>query len=146
MNLFTIGFTGKNARRFFELLQQAGVKRLIDIRLNNRSQLAGFTKQDDLAFFLEAIAGIEYLYLPELAPSKSLLNDYKSQKLDWESYQKVYRKLLDERRVSHHFQAQLFDQSCLLCSEHLPDQCHRRLAAEYLNQQWQFPFSLQHLR
>lgn len=146
MKLFTIGFTGKNARQFFELLQGAGVKRLIDIRLNNRSQLAGFAKRDDLAYFLEAIAGIEYLHLPELAPSKELLNGYKNKALSWADYKRIYPQLLDERSISQQLSPELFDQACLLCSEHLPDQCHRRLAAEYLNQQWQQPFTLQHLR
>ena len=146
MKLLTIGFTEKTARHFFERLQAAGVKRLVDIRLNNRSQLAGFAKRDDLAYFLDVIAGIEYLHLPELAPSKELLDGYKSKMIDWEGYQAIYQQLLVDRQVERQFNATAFDHACLLCSEHLPSRCHRSLAADYLNQQWGHPFIIEHLR
>lgn len=133
MKLYTIGFTKKSARRFFELLTDAGVKRVVDVRLNNSSQLAGFAKRDDLSYFLEAVAGIGYVHLPELAPTPDIINEYKKNKGSWADYEKQYLALiknLDMKELAATFQSG----DCLLCSEETPGRCHRRLLAEYLQQ------------
>lgn len=132
LTLFTIGFTKKNAPTFFSLLKQAGVKRIIDIRLNNESQLAGFTKKDDLRYFLKTIADIEYRHLPELAPTKEILNDYKKKKITWLDYEQRFKDLLNQRKPETLLALSELDKACLLCSEAKPDRCHRRLVAEYL--------------
>jgi len=136
IKLFTIGFTQKPARKFFTALKQAGVKRVIDVRLNNQSQLAGFSKKDDLAYFLKEIGGIDYLHLPELAPTQDILDTYKKRKGDWRVYEEAFGALLARREVEKTLKPELFQQGCLLCSEHLPQHCHRRLVAEYLNAKW----------
>jgi uncharacterized protein (DUF488 family) len=136
INLFTIGFTQKTAQRFFETLIQAGVKRIIDTRLNNISQLAGFAKRQDLAYFLHTIGRIEYIHLPELAPTQEILDDYKKKKGDWETYERKFLQLMHDRQIETHLSPDLFDRSCLLCSEANPHFCHRRLVAEYLSDQW----------
>jgi uncharacterized protein (DUF488 family) len=135
-NLFTIGFTQKSAQQFFTMLKQARVKRVVDVRLNNVSQLAGFSKKDDLAFFLKEIGGIDYLHQPELSPTQAMLDRYRNQKEGWSAYEKAFLKLLAEREVEKRLDPALFDHGCLLCSEHLPHHCHRRLIAEYLNEKW----------
>jgi len=132
LTLFTIGFTKKNAHTFFSLLKQGGVKRVIDIRLNNESQLAGFTKKEDLKYFLKAIADIDYIYRPELAPTKEILNDYKKKKITWVNYEQRFRELLNQRKPETLLSPSELDKACLLCSEPKPDKCHRRLVAEYL--------------
>lgn len=129
--LYTIGFTKKTAKQFFEALEAAAVRRVIDTRLNNRSQLAGFSKADDLAFFLERVSGIDYLYEPSLAPTQDLLDRYKKQKGQWDEYAADYLNLIKGREPERRFSALELDGSCFLCSEHEPDHCHRRLAAEY---------------
>jgi len=131
MTIFTIGFGKKSARDFFTILKNNGVRSLIDIRLNNTSQLAGYTKKTDLEYFLKTIAHIEYIYLPEFAPTKDLLDDYKAKKISWEAYEKEYARLLNSRKTQ--LDVISFDQACLLCSEPTPKQCHRRLLAEYLS-------------
>lgn len=130
--LFTIGFTKKSARQFFTLLQTAGVRRLVDVRLNNASQLAGFAKKNDLAYFLEKICNIGYIHLPLWAPDQALLEQYKKKKLDFTAYEKKYRALLKQRDIEKTGVPQINDKDCLLCSEHDPEFCHRRLAAEYI--------------
>ncbi len=132
MNLYTIGFTKKTAEDFFNLLTKNNVKRLIDIRLNNKSQLAGFAKGEDLKFFLNNIGQIEYKYMIEFAPTDSLLEGYRKKQISWEEYEKQYNKLLTERDVLKNKDISIFDNACLLCSEEKPDYCHRRLLAEYL--------------
>ena len=132
MNLYTIGFTKKTAEDFFNLLTKNNVKRLIDIRLNNKSQLAGFAKGEDLKFFLNNIGQIEYKYMIEFAPTDSLLEGYRKKQISWEEYEKQYNKLLIERDVLKNKDISIFDNACLLCSEEKPDYCHRRLLAEYL--------------
>lgn len=132
----TIGFTRKNAAQFFGLLMAAKVSRVIDIRLNNTSQLAGFAKRDDLSFFLEKIAGIDYLHEPLLAPSESILSDFKQGRIDWSGYEKQFIELMQQRRVADVLDPTLLDGSCLLCSEDAPDFCHRRLVAEFLRARW----------
>lgn len=136
MKLFTIGFTKKTARRFFELLKASGARRVVDVRLNNLSQLAGFAKKDDLAYFLKEICGIEYVHLPELAPTQEMLDEYKKQKGDWGTYEKRFLKLMKERHIEATVPKQTIAEGCLLCSEERPHQCHRRLVAEYLKAQW----------
>jgi len=132
LNLFTIGFTKKTAEEFFDLLIKNNVKNLIDIRLNNKSQLAGFAKGEDLKFFLNKIGQIEYKYMPEFAPTEDLLKGYRKNQISWEEYEKQYNKLLIERTVLKNKDISIFDNACLLCSEPTAKQCHRRLAAEYL--------------
>lgn len=136
MKLFTIGFTQKRAEVFFSKLKSAGVKRLIDTRLNNQSQLAGFAKKDDLQYFLKEIGEIDYVHLPQLAPTQEMLDAYKKQKGAWETYEQVFHKLITLRKIEEEYNPELFDQACLLCSEHYPLNCHRRLVAEYLRDKW----------
>src|ERR1700685_3086834 len=133
MKLFTIGFTKKSAETFFVRLMDAGVKRLVDVRLNNVSQLAGFTKKDDLRYFTKAICGIEYVHLPELAPTADILDPYKKAKNgDWQSYERQFLELIRARHVEATTSRELLDGGCLLCSEEKAHHCHRRLVAEYL--------------
>jgi uncharacterized protein (DUF488 family) len=132
----TIGFTQKSAERFFTALQQAGVKRVVDVRLNNSSQLAGFSKMDDLRFFLRAIGGIDYVHVPELAPTQELLDAYKKEKGSWSDYERRFLDLMASRHIEDKVPRDLVDGSCLLCSEHKPHHCHRRLVAEYLTSHW----------
>ena len=136
MRIFTIGFTRKSAEEFFNRLCNSQVRRLVDVRLNNVSQLAGFSKRDDLRFFLRAICQADYVHVPELAPTQSLLDQYKKLDHDWASYADKFCALIHERRVEQTLQRELFDDACLLCSEDKPDYCHRRLVAEYLRDQW----------
>lgn len=136
IKLFTIGFTQKSAEKFFDTLIDAKVKRVIDTRLNNVSQLAGFTKRADLEYFLKRIGGIEYIHLLDLAPTKEILDVYKKNNGDWETYEKKFLKLMSDRSIENKVSPQLIDGSCLLCSEAKPHYCHRRLVAEYLSNQW----------
>src|SRR5688572_3749099 len=136
ITLFTIGFTGKSAEQFFTLLEQAGVRRLIDTRLNNVSQLAGFTKRRDLEYFLRAIAGIEYAHDTELAPTADILDAYKKKQIKWDEYERRFNELLAGRAPAESRQPADFDRACLLCSEPTPEHCHRRLVAEYLREHW----------
>ena len=136
MRLYTIGFTKKSASEFFGLLDEAGAKRLIDVRLNNVSQLAGFAKRDDLDYFLNRICGIEYMHLPELAPSKEMLDSYRKDHRNWETYEREFLALMRQRRIEEKDLRRLVADACLLCSEDKPDRCHRRLVAEYLQRDW----------
>jgi uncharacterized protein (DUF488 family) len=136
MKIFTIGFTNKKAERFFETLRTAGAKRVIDVRLNNISQLAGFSKKDDLKYFLRAIGGIDYVHVPELAPTKELLDAYKKNKGDWSVYEAEFLNLMERRHIETSIAKDLINQGCLLCSEDKPHHCHRRLVAEYLQRRW----------
>jgi uncharacterized protein (DUF488 family) len=136
MKVFTIGFTKKSAEAFFGKLREAGVRRLVDVRLNNVSQLAGFSKRDDLRYFLKAICGIGYVHKPELAPTQSMLDEYKKHSHDWPQYEKQFLALMAERRVEETVPKDLLENACLLCSEEKPVHCHRRLVAEYLNGKW----------
>ena len=136
MRVFTIGFTKKNARRFFTLLQEAGVRTLLDVRLNNRSQLAGFSKAGDLEYFLMEIGDIGYRHLSSLAPTQDILDAYKKGKGSWAEYEGAFNDLLRARAVEDEFTPDDFDHACLLCSEHEPDHCHRRLVVEYLQAAW----------
>ena len=133
MKVYTIGFTKKSAADFFELLRESGAKRLVDVRLNNVSQLSGFAKRDDLRYFLEKICRIEYVHMPELAPTKEMLDAYRNEHRDWEIYEREFIDLMDERRIGKKGIKRTISNACLLCSEHEPDHCHRRLVAEYLD-------------
>lgn len=138
MNIYTIGFAQKSAKNFFELLENNKIDCLIDIRLNNISQLAGFTKGKDLEYFLDKILSIKYFYNINYAPTKDILDDYKNKKITWQEYESLYLQLIENRKVEILFKNTIndnFDNICLLCSEPLPQQCHRRLLAEYLKQQ-----------
>ena len=136
MRLFTIGFTKKSAEIFFTILCNAGVRRVIDIRLNNASQLAGFAKKDDVKYFLKTICNIEYIHMPELAPTEDILEAFKKNKGDWAIYERDFIDLITKRKIEAKLSRELFNDACLLCSEEKPLQCHRRLVAEYLKDKW----------
>ena len=136
MTVFTIGFTKKTAEEFFTRLKQSGLVRLVDVRLNNTSQLAGFTKKDDLAFFLREICRLDYVHLPDLAPTQEILDRYKKDGGDWAAYERNFLGLLASRQVENTTARELIEGGCLLCSEPTPEHCHRRLVAEYLCARW----------
>lgn len=136
MELFTIGFTQKSAEEFFGLLKRAGIRHLLDIRLHNSSQLAGFTKQTDLTYFLREICGASYEHQPLLAPTKEILKAYRQDK-DWEAYEHSFHVLLSERRAETLYSPESFvTRTVLLCSEPKADHCHRRLVVEYWKSYW----------
>lgn len=136
VKIFTIGFTKKTAEEFFTRLIRAGVRRVIDIRLNNVSQLAGFTKRDDLRYFLRTIGGIDYHHRPDLAPTQQILDAFKKSKGSWSVYERDFLTLLSARKVEREITPELLNEACLLCSEEKPVQCHRRLVAEYFRSKW----------
>jgi uncharacterized protein (DUF488 family) len=144
LKLFTIGFANKKAEELFEKLRATDVKRVLDVRLNNVSQLAGFSKREDLKYFLRTILDIDYVHLPELAPTKRMLDAYKKHKGDWKVYEMEFVELIKGRRIEHTLAKDAIDHGCLLCSEDQPHHCHRRLVAEYLQRHWQ-RVSIQHL-
>ena len=133
MKIFTIGFTKTNANRFFERLEIAGVKQVIDTRLNRSSQLSGFAKEDDLRFFLDRVSRIKYSVEKILAPTPEILDAYRKKEMGWTEYARRYLDLLEGRKVTQKLLNMELDHSCLLCSEATPEHCHRRLAAEYLS-------------
>jgi uncharacterized protein (DUF488 family) len=134
IRLYTIGFTGKSAEKFFGLLRDNNVKRIVDTRINNISQLAGFAKGADLNFFAREIGHISYEHNVDFAPTKELLSKYREKKITWEQYEVEYLNLLDIRKIVQKTNIELLHENCLLCSEHTPEKCHRRLLAEYLSQ------------
>ncbi len=135
--LYTIGFTKSSAEHFFGRLQKAGIRRLVDIRLNNTGQLAGFTRRDDLAFFLRAIQDAEYVHEPLLAPTPELLKAIQGKQIGWDEYAARYTALIRERDVARALDRATFDgPTVLLCSEATAEQCHRRLATEHLSAAW----------
>ena len=136
MRVFTIGFTRKSAETFFFTLCGSAAKRVVDVRLNNVSQLAGFSKRDDLHYFLRAICSLDYLHLPELAPTQDLLDQYRKLKGGWPAYERQFLALMKQRRIEETVPRDVIADGCLLCSEDLPDRCHRRLVAEYLRDHW----------
>lgn len=135
MKLFTLGFTKKTAEAFFSKLKKAGVKKVVDVRLNNVSQLAGFTKRDDLRYFSKEICGIDYQHLPELAPTQDILDEFKKSGGAWSVYEQKFLDLMAKRQIEKIDKTSL-DGGCLLCSEDKPHHCHRRLVAEYLKDKW----------
>jgi len=136
VKIYTIGFTRKNARQFFGAIREAGTRRIVDVRLNNVSQLAGFAKKQDLEFFLKEICGIDYVHVPELAPTQDILDAYKRAKGDWSEYEKRFLDLMEKRKIECRVSKEIVADGCLLCSEEKPHNCHRRLVAEYLKQHW----------
>jgi uncharacterized protein (DUF488 family) len=136
VKVFTIGFTKKTARQFFDTLRKSGAKRVVDVRLNNVSQLAGFAKRDDLAFFLKEVCDMDYVHLPDLAPTQEMLDEYKKRKGDWKTYEARFLDLMAKRRIEESIPKEVVADGCLLCSEDKPHHCHRRLVAEYLKQHW----------
>ncbi|MDP5130152.1 MAG: DUF488 domain-containing protein [Paraglaciecola sp.] len=145
MNIYTIGFTKKNAKTFFDLIRDSKVERLIDVRLNNISQLAGFAKKDDLKFFLKELCNAEYLHAPSLAPTKFLLDSYKNGSITWQNYEDEFFDLMSARRIEREFTSRELNNSCLLCSEHEPHFCHRRIVVDYLNKTTNLNMSVTHL-
>jgi len=145
MKTYTIGFTKKNAETFFKFLRDNEVSKLIDVRLNNISQLAGFAKRDDLQFFLGELCNAEYFHIPELAPTKDILDAYKKNKMSWYEYEEKFLNLMSQRNIERAIEPSLLDGGCLLCSEHEPHHCHRRLVLEYLNEQWDTSLEVKHL-
>lgn len=136
MQIYTIGFTKKDAEKFFGLLKSSGARGVVDVRLNNVSQLAGFAKKQDLAFFLREICRMEYVHLPVLAPTQDILDEYKKNKGDWAVYERQFLDLMKQRRIEETVPRDVIQGGCLLCSEDKPHHCHRRLVAEYLMQHW----------
>jgi uncharacterized protein (DUF488 family) len=136
MKLYTIGFTKKSAETFFETLQKSGARRVLDVRLNNVSQLAGFAKKQDLAYFLATICGMEYEHLPILAPTQDMLNAYKKLRGSWSDYERKFLELMRDREIEREIPQALIADACLLCSEDKPIHCHRRLVAEHLKYNW----------
>ena len=132
IKLYTIGFTGKPAEKFFNLLTNSDVKKVVDTRINNVSQLAGFAKGSDLKFFVKKIGNMGYEHNIDFAPTKELLSRYRDKKMNWQEYEIEYLNLLDMRKVSQKTDIEKLHENCLLCSEHTPEKCHRRLLAEYL--------------
>ena len=145
MKFYTIGFTQKTAEEFFEGLNGKNISTLIDIRLNNKSQLAGFAKGRDLKYFLDKLCGIRYVYDPDFAPTKELLDNWKKNRITWEEYETIYNKILSERNADEMFMNRYINVDyrtqgnfCFLCSESTPGYCHRRLLVEYLLKQLNF--------
>lgn len=136
VTIHTIGFTQKSARQFFDKLRRSHASRVVDVRLNNVSQLAGFSKKDDLEYFLKEILGIDYVHLPTLAPTQELLDAYKKMKGDWSLYAHEFLELMKKREIEKRLDPGIINGGCLLCSEDKPHHCHRRLVAEYLSQHW----------
>ena len=136
MKVYTIGFTKKPASRFFELLRESGAKCLMDIRLNNVSQLAGYTKRDDLAYFVQEICGMQYEHMPDLAPTQEILGAYRNEHKNWDTFENAFLSLMKVRGVEKLLLRRRIANACLLCSEDQPEHCHRRLVAEYLGRHW----------
>jgi uncharacterized protein (DUF488 family) len=145
IRLFTIGFTQKSARTFFGLLRTNHIKTVVDTRLNNTGQLAGFSKKDDLAYFASELCGSDYLHFVESAPTDELLKAYKGKKLSWADYAREYAALIGVRRVEKLLDKGKLDYGCLLCSEAKPHHCHRSILAEYFKTQLDVPVEIKHL-
>ena len=133
MKLFTIGFTGKSAEKFFGLLETSKASKLIDIRINRTSQLAGFAKEQDLKFFLPKLIGMDYVVREDLAPTKELLASYRNKEINWDDFADNYSELLKQRGVIDSLDSELFENAVLLCSENEPEKCHRSLLAELIS-------------
>lgn len=146
MEISTIGFTKHRASEFFGKLRTAGVDRLIDVRINNVSQLSGFAKRDDLRWFLEELCNAEYVHEPLLAPTKELLKEYQDKRIGWTEYEHRFIDLMTERRIEQRVDlVSLGAHAVLLCSEHTADRCHRRLVAEYLSDHSRANVTIRHL-
>ena len=136
MNLHTIGFTKKPAAAFFSLLRDSGARRLVDVRLNPGGQLSGFAKGSDLEFFLRELCGMDYVHMPQLAPTRPILDGLRKLHRHWPTYEREFLALMEERRVAETVDREALANAVLLCSEHSPERCHRRLVAERLQQAW----------
>ena len=136
MNIFTIGFTKTSADNFFGRIERSGARSLVDVRLNNQSQLAGFAKNLDLKFFLDRLLNVSYRHESELAPTQEMLSAYRKKEMSWSEYEAEYLALLNTRDIASKFQTEDFENACLLCSEDTAHMCHRRLLAEYLTKNW----------
>lgn len=145
ITLYTIGFTKKSAEHFFELLKKNHVKRLVDVRINNTSQLAGFAKGKDLAYFVKQICGIGYDHIIDFAPTKALLDQWHDKNVTWEEYEQIYCSLLTQRKIANQYSLDEFDGACFLCSEETPEQCHRRLLVEYMSKMCPGEITIKHL-
>lgn len=145
VDLATIGFTKTTASRFFDRIRRGGVKKIIDVRLHNTSQLAGFAKAEDLAYFLKEICNVEYTHQPLLAPTDDILKAFKRDKGDWSTYEDSFLKLMEERQIESKLKPIMFENACLLCSEDKPHHCHRRLVCDYLNIRWNGILKICHL-
>ncbi|MFZ0304317.1 MAG: DUF488 domain-containing protein [Terracidiphilus sp.] len=138
MEIYSIGFTQKSASEFFGALKDHGIERLLDVRLNNTSQLAGFAKQSDLPYFLREICGIDYEHEPLLAPTQDILDAFKKHRGSWEVYTDAYLALIRSRKVESVLSPSSFlKKTALLCSEPTAEHCHRRLALEYMRRHWE---------
>lgn len=136
IRLYTIGFTKKSAEDFFARLKKAGVKKIIDVRLNNESQIAGFAKKQDLPFFLKEIGGIGYEHRPDLAPTQTLIDEYRKEKKGVENFRKKYLQLVRKRKVEKALDPRDLDGACFLCSEDKAPECHRHFLTQYLQDHW----------
>ncbi len=151
IDILTIGFTRTTAENFFHRLVEARARRVIDVRLHNTGQLAGFANARDLPYFLKVLGShlgdgpIEYQHEPELAPTEQLLKDWRGKLIDWSEYEPRFLDLMDRRKIDEHYSPDLFDWGCLLCSEATPHHCHRRLIAEYVNDRWDTDINVHHL-
>ncbi len=134
ITFYTIGFTKKSAEKFFELLKANGVTTVVDVRISNSSQLAGFAKGSDLAYFVKQIVGADYRHIVDFAPTKDLLSKWRKEEVNWDQYTSIYNSLLKARHIESKYDVNSFDNACFLCSEDTPEYCHRRLLAEYLQQ------------
>lgn len=143
--IYTIGFTKKNAETFFGFILQNNISTLIDVRLNNVSQLAGFAKRDDLKYFLRELCSVDYIHAPDLAPTDDILKKYKKGDMSWEVYEDRFLNLMAMRNIEKSINKSILESGCLLCSEHEPHFCHRRLVVEYLNNQSGFDLEVKHL-
>ena len=137
MKIYTIGFTKKSAKEFFSILKKNNIKTILDVRLNNNSQLFGFAKYPDLPFFLKELCDINYIHDTDFAPTKDLLKDYKSKNINWETYEHEFNNIIIKRNICEKIKKLDLDRLCLLCSEKEPDFCHRRLIAEYIKEMYE---------
>lgn len=131
--IYTIGFTGKSAEEFFTILKNAGVKRIIDVRLYPSTQLSGFARKKDLTFFMKNLCGIGYQHNVELAPTDEILKNYKDGKISWQDYEIEYLKHIEGINIK----PELLDKACFLCAEKIPEKCHRRLLVEYIQNKFE---------
>ncbi|MCH8863148.1 MAG: DUF488 domain-containing protein [Proteobacteria bacterium] len=141
----TIGFTKTTAENFFQRLLTNEVRQVIDVRLNNTSQLSGFAKAKDLIYFLQTLGEIGYVHEPLLAPTKDILTAYRKKQSDWSDYRIRFLDLMDTRSIDQNLSPDFFDHGCLLCSEDKPHHCHRSLVVEFLNDRWDDQLKVRHL-
>ena len=136
VKLYTIGFTRKSAADFFGLLRESGAKRVVDVRLRNTSGLAGFSKKSDLPWFLRELCGMDYVHLPRLSPTDDLLDAYRQKRVSWDEYEPIFQSIIERRLIRAAIPQDIIADSCLLCSEDKPENCHRRLLAEHFQRHW----------